>query len=88
MQLMLHILVTFVRYLKCGKKYDLLNLAHWPSSNGHFFCMEDSLFNIAYYVYPRSISIGIITVAAQFYPRTHGECKVPGVLMGKGECSP
>ena len=59
--LMLHILVTFVRYLKCGIKYDLLNLTHWPSNNRHFIYMENSLFNIAYYVYPRNISIGIMT---------------------------
>ena len=58
---MLYILVIFVRYLKCGIKYDLYNLAQWLSSNGYFIYMENSLFFIAYYVYPRSISIGIMT---------------------------
>ena len=60
-QLMLYILVIFARYLKCGIKYDLYNLAQWLSSNGYFIYMENSLFFIVYYVYPRSISIGIMT---------------------------
>ena len=46
---MLYILVIFVRYLKCGIKYDLFNLAQWPSNNVYFIYMENSLFYIAYY---------------------------------------
>ena len=53
---MLYILVTFVRCLKCGIKCGHLNLAQWPSNSSYFIYMEKSLFNIAYYVCPRSIN--------------------------------
>ena len=34
---------------------------NWPSNIVHFIYMEKRLFNITYYVYPRSISIDIMT---------------------------
>ena len=40
MQLMLYILVTSVRCLKCGIKCGHLNLAEWSSNSAYFICME------------------------------------------------
>ena len=40
MQLLLYILVTFVRCLKCAIKYGLLNLAQWLSNSGYFIYMK------------------------------------------------
>ena len=44
--------------------------------------MEKRLLNIAYYVCPRSM---LKASRLPFYPRAHmhGECKVPGVVVGK-----
>lgn len=51
--------------------------------------MEKRLLNIAYYVCPRSM---LKASTLPFYPRAHGECKVPGVVVGKRKgdypCSP
>ena len=53
MQLLLYILVTFVRCLKCGIKYGLLNLAQWLSNSGYFIYMKKNVYSILHITYVR-----------------------------------